>query len=80
MNIILSLLATTKSGAVIEIIILLLVAGLIAFLTSYFYYKSVYIKKINALEEEKKTLEKQNSNLGAEITDLKSRIAELEKK
>ena len=35
-----TILAQTKSGTVVEIIILLLVAGLIAYLTAFFYYKS----------------------------------------
>ena len=50
MNISMTILAQTKTGTAIEIIVLLLIAGLIAYLTSYLYYKSVYAKKIAALE------------------------------
>ena len=52
MNILTTILAQTTTGAIIEIIVLLLVAGAIAYLTAYFYYKAVYMKKINTLEKE----------------------------
>ena len=51
-----TILAQTKTGTVIEIIVLLLVAGVIAYLTAFVYYKSVYTKKINALESEKEIM------------------------
>lgn len=79
MKLILCQLATTKSGAAIELIIVLLIAGAIAFLTSYFYYRSVYMKKISALEKEKKSLESRISDQTNEISGLKTRISGLEK-
>jgi hypothetical protein len=79
MKILMSLLATTKSGAVIEIIAILLIAGTIAYLTSYFYYKALYMKKITALEAEKKALEMENADHTSEIASLKTKITELEK-
>ncbi len=79
MNILMSLLATTRTGAVIEVIAMLLIAGAIAYLTAYFYYKDVYLKKINALEAGKKLLENEKAEQASEITSLKAKIAELEK-
>jgi Tfp pilus assembly protein PilE len=80
MNILATILAKTTTGAVIEIIIILLVAGAIAFITAYFIYRSVYLKKIGILEEEKSALSRQNTTLEREVADLKNRISELEKK
>lgn len=75
-----SILAQTRTGAVIEIIVLLLVAGVIGFLTAYLYYKPIYTRKINELEEEKLKLEGKVSNLDVEVSELNTRIKDLEKK
>ena len=80
MNIIATLLAKTTTGAVIEIIIILLVAGAIAFISAYYLYRAVYLKKIGILEEEKAKLEREVTARDREISELKDRIAELEKK
>ena len=80
MTILTSIIAKTTVGAIIEIIILLLIAGTIAYLTAYAYYKSVYTKKINLLEEEKAALERRISVYQAEIDDLSKKIQEMEKK
>jgi ferritin-like protein len=80
MNLLTTILAKTTTGAVIEIIIMLLVAGIIAFLTAYFYYRSVYLKRIGILEEEKKALERQVISREREIAELTDKITELEKK
>ena len=75
-----TILAQTKTGTVIEIIILLLVAGVIAYLTAFFYYKSVYTKKINALEAEKDQLNSKINRLNSDISDLEKQLEELKEK
>ena len=76
MNILMTLLAQTKSGTIIEIIVLLLVAGLIAYFTSFFYYKSVYTKKIKSLEAEKSELNSKIDRLNMEISKLEEVLKE----
>lgn len=49
------LLAQSVTGSVIEIVLLLLVAGLIGYFTAWFYAKSVYTPIIKGLEEEKES-------------------------
>ncbi len=61
------------TAAVILIIALLVVAGLIGYLTAWFYAKSVYTPVIRKLEDEK-------VQLGREISELKEDIGKLEKK
>jgi predicted flap endonuclease-1-like 5' DNA nuclease len=56
MNTLTILLAQTKSEAIIEILYLLVVAAIIGFVTSWLYYKSVYMKKIKGIESEKDEL------------------------
>jgi cell division protein FtsB len=80
MNLLTTILAKTTTGAIIEIIIILLVAGAIAFITAHYYYRTVYLKKIGVLEEEREKLSRQNTALEREVADLKNRIDELEKK
>jgi predicted flap endonuclease-1-like 5' DNA nuclease len=70
------LLAQTKSGAIIEIIFLLLVAAIIGYVTAWYYGKSLFIEEINALKLEVNTLNKtiiglemQNSNLQKELDE-----------
>ena len=79
MNISMTILAQTKTGTAIEIIVLLLIAGLIAYLTSYLYYKSVYSKKIAALEAEKNDLNSKINRLNNEISNLEKELEEKEK-
>jgi uncharacterized protein YlxW (UPF0749 family) len=74
-----SLVAQTKTGAIVEIIILLLIAGLIAYLTAYYYYKPIYLKKIALLEDEKDSLNKKVNSLDAEISQLENKIIKMEK-
>lgn len=70
------ILQQTNTGAVLEILLLLVVAGLIGYLTAYFYYKSVYTKKINILEEEKTELKKHIETLFTEKAKLEQTIKE----
>jgi predicted flap endonuclease-1-like 5' DNA nuclease len=70
------LLAQTKSGAIIEIIFLLLVAAIIGYVTAWYYGKLLFIEEINALKSEVNTLNKtiiglemQNSNLQKELDE-----------
>jgi beta-lactamase regulating signal transducer with metallopeptidase domain len=74
MNNLSNILAKTTTGATIEIIILLLVAGAIAFLIAYFYYKTVYTKKINILESEKAELENNVRLLKRDVDELNDTI------
>jgi len=66
------ILAQTKTAAAIEIIIFLVVAAVIGYLTAYFYYKGVYMKIIHSLEDKIKEHK-------GEIADLKEDVGELEK-
>jgi Tfp pilus assembly protein PilO len=82
MNTLIVILQQTNTGAVVEILLLLIVAGLIGYLTAYFYYKSVYTKKINILEGEKSELKKHIDTLYSEKAKLelaiKDKDAEIE--
>ena len=73
------LLTQSVAGAVIEIILLLLGAAAIGFLTAWFYQKSFYTPIINRLEEEKEALNNTIDGLNRDIDGLKNNIAGLEK-
>jgi hypothetical protein len=62
--------AQSVAGPVIEIVGLLLVAGLIGYFTAWYYAKSVYTPIIKGLEEEKKELNRQITGLKEEIVKL----------
>ena len=68
------------TAAVILIIALLLAAGLIGYLTAWYYAKSVYTPVIKKLEEEKVQLKREIEGLKENIAKLKGKIADLEKK
>lgn len=72
-------LTQSVAGAVTEIILLLIGAALIGFLTAWFYQKSVYTPVIEKLEAEKEELISKVNGLNIEISDLKKKIADLEK-
>jgi predicted flap endonuclease-1-like 5' DNA nuclease len=76
MNTLLILLAQTKSGATIEIISLLVVAGIIGYVTAWLYTKSIYNKKLEAVESDKHELNNRIVNLDAEIFNLKKNLEE----
>jgi len=75
-----TILAQTLAGTVIEIIVLLLVAGMIAYFTSYYYYRSIYRKKIHKLESDLKDLQMRNDGLLDQIVKLEKALEEKEKK
>ena len=74
-----TILAQTLAGTIIEIIVLLLVAGLIGYFTSYFYYRSIYRKKIYKLESDLKELQIKNDGLLDQIIKLQKELEEKEK-
>jgi predicted flap endonuclease-1-like 5' DNA nuclease len=76
MNTLLILLAQTKSEATIEIISLLVVAGIIGYVTAWLYNKSIYGKKLEAVESDKHELNNRIVNLDAEIFNLKKNLEE----
>jgi len=71
-------LAQTKTAAIIEIILLLLVAAIIGFVTAWLYYRSICRKKINILESEKDKLNKQIDKLNEDNGNLKKNLREKE--
>jgi len=75
-----TILAQTLAGTVIEIIVLLLVAGMIGYLTSFFYYRSIYQKKIDKLKSEMKDLQIKNDGLLDQIDQLNKEVGELKDK
>jgi predicted flap endonuclease-1-like 5' DNA nuclease len=70
MSTLIILLAETKSEATIVILSLLLVAAVIGYITAWLYYKSIYEKKIEAIESEKHELNNRIINLNGKIGDL----------
>jgi len=68
------ILAQTKTAAAIEILIFLVVAAVIGFLTAYFYYKPIYMKKIHGLEDDISGLKKEIEKIENKITDLEKTI------
>ena len=74
-----TILAQTLAGTVIEIIVLLLVAGMIGYFTSYFYYRSIYRKKINKLESDLKDLQIKKDGLLDQIVKLTKELEEKKK-
>jgi uncharacterized membrane protein (DUF106 family) len=75
-----AILAKTLAGTIIEISVLLLVAGLIGFFTSYYYYRAIYRRKINKLEGDLKDLQIKNSDLREQIETLRKELEEKETK
>ena len=80
MNSLVILQVMSVAAATILIIALLLVAGLIGYLTAWYYAKSVYTPVIKKLEDEKVQLNREISKLKDEIIKLKSKIEDLDKK
>jgi len=76
MNTLLILLAQTKSEAAIEILFLLLVAAVIGYVTAWLYNKSIYQRKIKAIESDRHELNNHIVNLDADIFNLKNSLKE----
>jgi predicted flap endonuclease-1-like 5' DNA nuclease len=79
MSTLIILLAQTKGEATVEILALLLIAGLIGYLTAWFYSKSVYGTKIKALEANRAEVRKENVKLTADKNNLFKTIHTSEK-
>jgi peptidoglycan hydrolase CwlO-like protein len=73
-------LAQTVTGAVITIIMLLLVAASIGYITAWFYAKSVYSPIIKSLESEKTGLKIQIAGLKDDMEKLMSKTEKLNDK
>lgn len=73
----LTLAAQSVTGAVITIIGLLLVAGIIGYVTAWLYAKSVYTPVIKGLQKEKEDLTEQVANLNRQVEVMKGEIIKL---
>jgi peptidoglycan hydrolase CwlO-like protein len=73
-------LAQSVTGAVITIVALLLVAGVIGYLTAWYYAKSVYTPIIKGLEAEKADLQKQVADLNDKVSRLNNKVDDLNAK
>ncbi|MFC2081098.1 hypothetical protein ACFLR8_02690 [Bacteroidota bacterium] len=78
MSTLIILVTQTKGVAIIVIISLLLGAAAIGYLTAWLYSKSIYEKKIKAIESEKVELNNQIINLNEEIGNLSKSLLERE--
>ena len=78
MNTLIILMVQTKSEAAIEILALLLVAGIIGYVTAWLYYRSIYRKNLKAVESDKHELNNRIVNLDEEIFNLKQKLSEKE--
>jgi len=79
MSTLLILLTQTKSGATIEILLLLLVAAIIGYATAWLYTRSIFLKKIEGYHSEKKVLNKHVVSLSADKNNLTERLIEKDK-
>ena len=71
------LLAQSVTAAVTEIVLLLIGAAIIGFLTAWFYQKHVYTPIVKRLEDEKADLNNQIIGLKTDIADLNKQVAGL---
>ena len=74
MNTLIILLAQTKTEATFEILLMLLGSAIIGYVTAWLYYKSVYEKKLEVIENEKHELNNRIVNLDSEIFRLKKSL------
>ena len=79
MNTLLFLAIQSKGVAILLILLLLLGAAIIAYLTSWLYYKSIYTKKIEVLQSEKDQLNEQIDGLKSENDNLQKSLLEKDK-
>lgn len=68
-----------SAGPAILMAVLLVVAGLIGYLTTWFYAKSVFKPEIKILEDEKAALNKKVSELNSEVEKLNGSVDTLNK-
>jgi chromosome segregation ATPase len=73
------LMTQSVTGAVVEIILLLIGAAIIGFLTAWYYQKHHYTPIIKQLEDEKADLIRQANGLRDDIKKLNENIVGLEK-
>jgi hypothetical protein len=73
-------LAQTVTGAVITIVLLLLVAAIIGYITAWFYGKSVYSPIIKGLESDKSGLNVQIAGLKDDMGKLMAKAEKLNDK
>jgi predicted flap endonuclease-1-like 5' DNA nuclease len=78
MNALSIFLIQTRAAATIEIIGMLAGAGIIGYLTAWFYSGSIFNKKLTAVEDDKHELNNRIVNLDGEIVDLKKKISDKE--
>ena len=76
MNTLLFLAIQTKGVAIIVILLLLLGTAIVAYLTSWLYYKSIYTRKIEVLQSEKDELNGQIDALKAGNDKLQKSLLE----
>jgi peptidoglycan hydrolase CwlO-like protein len=76
MNTLMIFLTQTKTAAIIEILLLLLVAAIIGYIVAWLYYKSIYTKIIKGLESEKEQLNNQIVKLNDDNSKLKKSLRE----
>jgi peptidoglycan hydrolase CwlO-like protein len=74
------LLAQSVTGAIVTIIVLLLVAAVIGYITAWFYAKSVYTPVIKGLEADKENLIKKVDGLNDDVAKLKDKVENLNDK
>ncbi|HCC69850.1 MAG TPA: hypothetical protein DEQ09_01655 [Bacteroidales bacterium] len=73
-------LALSVTGSIILIVLLLLVAGVIGYLTAWYYAKSIYTPIIADLEKEKTELNNQILGLMDDISKLNGKVDKLNDK
>lgn len=75
MDTLIILLAQTKGEATIVILTLLAVAAIIGYVTAWLFYRSVYIRKIKAVESEKDEMKEQIVTLKTEKNSLQKDLS-----
>lgn len=70
-------LALSVTGSIVLLVLLLLVAGVIGYLTAWYYAKSIYTPIIAGLEKEKTALNNQILGLKDDISKLNGKVDKL---
>jgi peptidoglycan hydrolase CwlO-like protein len=73
-------LTQSNTGAIVLIVLLLLVAGIIGYLTAWFYSKSVYTPIVKGLESDKSELRIKISGLEDDLRKLNGKVEKLNDK